>query len=117
MNITDKPNLEQAIELCKIIHIALGGKYFPALTGGQLYKEGDRKDIDIVVYRHRQDTKDFEMTDIFETLEVIGFENLECYGFVSKGKWKGLNVDLFNPEEIPILVATVSISPQFSSSL
>ena len=92
-------NQQKGIELCQKIHKKLlGYGYFPALTGGLLYKEGERKDIDIVIYRHRQDVAAFEMRDIEDHLIDIGFYGFNYFGFVTKAKWKGLDVDLFNPE-------------------
>lgn len=90
---------QKGIELCQILHkkLSLYG-YFPALTGGLLYKEGDRKDIDIVIYRHRQNISDFEMHDIETALVDIGFAEIQYFGFVTKAKWQGISVDLFNPE-------------------
>lgn len=87
------------IELCRILHENLKPEgFFPALTGGLLYKDGERKDIDIVIYRHRQDRCKFEMQEIEKQLEKCGLYEFEFYGFVTKAKWRGIVVDLFNPE-------------------
>ena len=92
-------NQQKGIELCQILHKKLlGCGFFPALTGGLLYKEGNRKDIDIVIYRHRQNVGEFEMRDIENHLIDIGFYDFRYFGFVTKVKWKGIHVDLFNPE-------------------
>ena len=91
----------QGMALCKILYETLKGLgIFPALTGGLLYKEGFRKDIDIVLYRHRQDVQSFETNqdDIKQALLKSGVEITGFYGFVTKAKWKGIVVDLFNPE-------------------
>lgn len=91
--------LEDGVDICRCMYLALNGHgYFPALTGGLLYKDGVRKDCDIVVYRHRQDIKHFEMVDIGPLLRSIGFSDFKYYGFVTKAKFKGFDVDLFNPE-------------------
>ena len=67
-----KVSLCEAIELCNKLYLQLERfGYFPALTGGQLYKTGGRKDIDIVIYRHRQKVANFEMKDIKSNLEEI----------------------------------------------
>ena len=89
------------IALCKILYENLKGLgIFPALTGGLLYKEGMRKDIDIVLFRHRQDVKSFETNqyDIKSALSKSGVEITGFYGFVTKALWNGIVVDLFNPE-------------------
>jgi hypothetical protein len=94
-----KATLEKGIELCEAIYLELGNLgYFPALTGGSLYKEGKRKDIDIVIYRHRQKVDKFEMRDIKLNLENIGLTEFQFYSFVTKAKWQGFCVDLLNPE-------------------
>lgn len=92
-----KANQHDGILLCKLINEKLTGVY-PALTGGLLYKDGDRKDIDIVLYRHRQDLDCFEVTDFEKELNGIGVKIMEHYGFVTKCEWLGYVVDLFNPE-------------------
>lgn len=92
-------NQENGIKLCQKMYDKLSAYgYFPALTGGLLYKEGNRKDIDIVVFRHRQEVHSFEMLDIEHHLIDIGFYDFKYFGFVTKAKWRGFVVDLFNPE-------------------
>ena len=92
-------NQQKAIELCIELYEHLSPKgFFPALTGGQLYKDGNRKDIDIVIYRHRQMEHGFEIKDIEPFLIETGLYEFKHFGFVTKAKWKGLSVDLFNPE-------------------
>tara|TARA_R110000822_G_scaffold147071_3_gene286125 strand:+ start:1080 stop:1451 length:372 start_codon:yes stop_codon:yes gene_type:complete len=90
---------QDGIWLCEGLHeiLHLSG-YYPALTGGLLYKEGNRKDIDIVIFRHRQNVEQFEMQDIERFLVRAGLSELKYYGFVTKAKWNGFTVDLFNPE-------------------
>lgn len=90
---------QDGITLCEILHKKLSPKgFFPALTGGLLYKCGNRKDIDIVIYRHRQQVTHFETTDLIDSLIEVGVEITASYGFVTKAKWNGLTVDIFNPE-------------------
>lgn len=51
----------EAIELCRLLYpLMIPYGFFPALTGGALYKSGDRKDVDIILYRHRQMEPDLE---------------------------------------------------------
>lgn len=96
--------IQDGIALCQELHDTLKPVgLFPALTGGLLYKAGERKDIDIVIYRHRQHYDIMpEMThQIFvDALKKAGVETLTCYGFVTKAKWNGFDVDIFNPESI-----------------
>lgn len=91
-------DLNQAVEICKTIHTALGGAYFPALTGGTLYKEGTRKDIDIVIYRHRE-LDCVDMQYVAAQLIAVGFTDFTFYGWCTKCKYKGISIDLFNPED------------------
>lgn len=88
-----------AVYLCKALYNRLSPiGFYPALTGGTLYKkEPKRKDIDIVIYRKRQNPQ-FEMKDLEEHLIDLGFCDFQYYGFVTKCKWLDINVDLFNPE-------------------
>ena len=72
--------------------------YYPALTGGLLYKEGDRKDIDIIIYRNRQKVQSFETVDIADLLAEVNLNITASFGFVTKAEWFGNVVDIFNPE-------------------
>lgn len=90
---------DDGINLCRVMYEKMCKHgYFPALTGGLLYKDGSRKDIDIVIFRHRQKHESFEMSEIGPLLEECGLTDIEYFGFVTKAKWKGVVVDLFNPE-------------------
>ena len=92
-------SLDDGLKVCRELWSALVPKgYFPALTGGLVYKDGLRKDIDIVIYRHRQAHSSFEISDIEKELESLGFKNIVHYGFVTKAEYDGFTVDLFNPE-------------------
>jgi hypothetical protein len=94
-----KCTISDGINLCKLMQKELDEiGLFPALTGGLIYKDGQRKDIDIVIYRHRQKLRFFETIDIKKQLESIGIEITGFYGFVTKAKWNGFIVDIFNPE-------------------
>ena len=92
-------NVTQALNLCKALHARLEPHgYYPALTGGHLYKGGSRKDIDIVIYRNRQAHSAFEMRDVEEHLGAAGLTGFSYYGFVTKCMYGPLVVDLLNPE-------------------
>ena len=90
-------NLNDAVKLCKALYVELSPHYYPALTGGSLYKNGDRKDIDIIIYRNRE-TLPFEIYEIQNNLEDAGLYNFIHHGFVTKCEFDGLSVDLMNPE-------------------
>ena len=99
-------SLNDGLELCAILREILSPLHlYPALTGGLLYKRGRRKDIDIVIYRNRQEVDGFEIDSLHEILSESAINITGFHGFVTKAKWKGFTVDLFNPEtntsEIP----------------
>lgn len=71
-----------------------------ALTGGCLYKQGLRDDLDLLFYRIRQ-TKELNEDAVLGVLTAIGFEIKDHYGWVYKAKYAGKSVDLFFPENYP----------------
>jgi hypothetical protein len=90
---------DDAIRLCVAIE-SIAPKFgcHVALTGGLLYKQGKRKDCDILFYRIRQ----FEVIDkegLFAALLEIGFEEQSGFGWCHKAKYCGRHVDCFFPEE------------------
>lgn len=94
-----KPTQKDGVELCRKLYPLLKEVgIFPAITGGLLYKDGERKDIDILLYRHRQERCDFEVIDLAPLLSIAGVIVKESFGFVTKAEWKGFEVDIFNPE-------------------
>ena len=96
-----KTTIQDGIDLCRLIFDnARSAGYFPALTGGLLYKDGERKDIDIVLYRHRQKLSSFTNQDFIPSLLSLGVTIISTHGFVTKCEWKGFSIDIFNPESI-----------------
>lgn len=92
-------NQRTGIDICKALYEKmLPHGLFPALTGGLLYKYGDRKDCDIVIFRHRQNVQPFETKEINHILEECGFTEIRHYGFVTKAKMGIFDIDIFNPE-------------------
>ena len=90
---------EQALDLCR--HIERIAPIYGAhigLTGGLLYKEGPRKDCDILVYRIRQ-VPEIDTDGFFEALQEIGIEKTGGFGWCHKAVWDGLPMDFFFPEE------------------
>lgn len=88
-----------AQHLCRCIHIALAPlPFFVGLTGGCLYKVGHRKDIDILIYRNRQEEGDFD--EMLEHLVQVldEFTIVEKHGFVTKAKYCDWDVDILFPE-------------------
>jgi len=89
----------ESIELCKLIEqVCPNYGCHVALTGGLLYKEGERKDCDLLFYRIRQ-VEQIDYEGLWETLAEIGFNKVSGFGWCYKAIYKGKNVDCFFPEE------------------
>lgn len=91
---------EMATLICTILYEVLAPvKVYPALTGGCLYKDGPRKDMDIVLYRDRSVKYDpLMMNKVAIVLQPLGFSHFEFFGWCTKCKYKGYSIDLFDPE-------------------
>lgn len=96
----NRPEMQAAIDLCTDLYKNLSPLgIFPALTGGTLYKDGPRKDIDIVLYRKDCGDK-LELKDVYDELVRSGLFIVSNYGRVAKG-WSlryGTDVDIIFPE-------------------
>lgn len=95
---------EQALDLCTLIHNLPSQKFgcHVALTGGLLYKDGPRKDCDLVIYQ-RGDTKgvrpELDWQGLWAALAEIGlYMNKDC-GYVKKCTYQGLPVDILDPTQ------------------
>jgi hypothetical protein len=71
-----------------------------ALTGGTLYKDGPRKDCDILFYCIRQ-LDGIDEDGLLKKLEGIGFEIGKKHGWVRKAKFEGKPIDMFFPDANP----------------
>lgn len=90
---------QQAIELCrKIEAIAPSFGCHVALTGGLLYKDGSRKDCDLLFYRIRQVPK-INTIGLLVELSKKGVTVVSGFGWIRKAVYDGRSVDLFFPEE------------------
>lgn len=78
-----------------------------ALTGGSLYKDGERKDCDILFYRIRQATH-IDIDGLKSALASMGVELGEVHGWVHKATFLGQGVDMFFPEDYPEVCQTYS---------
>ncbi len=93
-----------ALELCKKIEMVCPDfGCHVALTGGLLYKEGERKDCDVLFYRIRQrEYIDYE--GLFKELESIGIRQTSGFGWCWKAEYvkgnESFDMDLFFPEEV-----------------
>lgn len=74
-----------------------------AMTGGVLYKQGPRKDLDLVFYRIRQ-VPEIQVAELLASLQtrlgvvVVTAGASENAPFVIKLTWRGLRVDCMFPE-------------------
>lgn len=100
--------LSDSVELAKLLEpVALTHGYHIGIGGGTVNKEGERKDIDVIVYR-RRDRRFAEncspLTTMFKAFENFGVaflsdlsdDNLERW--CTKANWHGIPVDFLFPE-------------------
>ena len=91
--------INDAVELCKLIErICPKFGCHVALTGGTLYKEGERKDLDLVFYRIRQEPK-IDIDGLWQALALIDVIRHKGGGWIHKATYFGKNIDMFFPEE------------------
>jgi hypothetical protein len=89
---------QMAVELCrKIEQIAPQYDAHVALTGGCLYKDGPRKDADILFYRIRQ-SPTIDRAGLLKALRDIGIEITKEHGWMCKATFWGKTLDIFFPE-------------------
>jgi hypothetical protein len=90
---------QEAIVLCTQIEaICPAFGCHVALTGGLLYKEGPRKDCDLLFYRIRQ-VEAIDDAGLFDALAAIGVEKIGGFGWCHKALFGGKKIDCFFPEE------------------
>lgn len=90
----------EAIALCrKIEDLCPAFGCHVALTGGVLYKVGERKDLDILFYRIRQ-VDEIDVDGLFGALTKLGIERLNKGSFCAKATYRGRKIDCFFPEEL-----------------
>lgn len=90
-----------AIQMCRMLEtIAPNFGAHVALTGGCLYKDGARKDADILFYRIRQ-REHIDTVGLLAALRVIGLSIESDHGWCVKAGWNGYGLDLFFPERNP----------------
>lgn len=89
---------QQAIALCKSIE-AICPEYgcHVAMTGGCLYKESPRKDLDLIFYRIRH-VPEIDVWKLLEALKNMGFSKFSGGGWRYVANCEGNTVDLLFPE-------------------
>lgn len=98
--IKEKWNTEQAMDLCSKLEVIapdFGGHV--ALTGGTLYKRGERKDVDILIYRIRQVPEINKQGLLNAFTQFEGVKILSDHGWCVKAELNGKDIDFFFPEE------------------
>ena len=90
---------QEAVRLCRMIEM-ICPKFgcHVALTGGTLYRVGERKDVDILFYRIRQ-VEVIDMEGLFDALKLLGLEHVSGFGWCYKWTYAGKKIDMFFPEE------------------
>jgi hypothetical protein len=89
----------EALQACVLIESVaptFGGHV--ALTGGLLYKAGERKDCDVLIYRIRQRQEPVDFSGLFAALAPLGFTFVQDFGWCKKLKWNDKPLDLFDPD-------------------
>lgn len=90
--------LDLAVALCKALEeIAPKFGAHVALTGGTLYKEGPRKDVDILFYRIRQ-VPVIDVAGLMEAIKAVGVRPAADHGWCYKATFNGMPIDFFFPE-------------------
>lgn len=90
---------DKALDLCRIVErIAPKFGAHVALTGGLLYKDGPRKDCDILFYRIRQ-VEEIDIDGLFAALAETAIVRTGGFGWCIKADWGGMPIDCFFPEE------------------
>lgn len=64
-----------------------------ALTGGVLYRDGPRKDCDIVLYRHGGRAEPIDREGLLNLFKLAGMVSVRTNGRVWKMLWDGRQVD------------------------
>lgn len=92
--------LEEAVALCVLIE-GICPKFgcHIGLTGGTLYKPGERKDCDIIFYRIRQ-VERIDLEGLWKALDEVGIQEVSGFGWCHKATYQGKSIDIFFPEEV-----------------
>jgi hypothetical protein len=95
-----KWTLEEAVEVCRAVEaVCPPFGCHVALTGGTLYKDGKRKDLDLLFYRIRQ-APEIDLDGLWNVLEnTVGIKLSRGFGWCFKAELNGKPIDCFFPEE------------------
>lgn len=88
---------EEAILLCTLLEqVAPSYGCHVGLTGGLLYKSGERKDLDVLLYRIRDTPVDWK--GLYVKFHDFGIEIESDFGFCTKANLNGKRIDFLRPE-------------------
>lgn len=89
--------LDDALHICTALEmVAPRFNAHVALTGGVLYKDGERKDIDIMFYRVRQ-KKQVDEPGLLDAIDKMGFKLGKRKGWVQKASYQDYSIDFLFP--------------------
>lgn len=102
------PNIQDAAELCALLEaVATPLGFHVGVGGGCVNKTGERKDIDILVYRRRDDIKAgtiFDHKKLHEAFKSVGIgfysNDARSDRWCSKATWRCFAVDILYPEAL-----------------
>jgi hypothetical protein len=95
--------LVDAIDLCRRIEaVAPAFGCHVGMTGGVLYKEGPREDLDLVFYRIRQESS-IDVQGLFAALAILGIQRVTnsddwSERWCIKARFEGRDIDCLFPE-------------------
>jgi hypothetical protein len=90
--------LADAADLCRRVEaVCPAFGCHVALTGGVLYKDGGRKDLDLLFYRVRQ-ASTIDRKGLFSALKAFGLIKQSGWGWCYKATYMGKRVDMFFPD-------------------
>lgn len=99
------PTLDHALHLAPHLEeIAVEHGFHIGLTGGLLYKHGERKDVDFVLYEDAVDrlkTKGEGRKPFIEALKREGYEVFKEYRFTTRMKRNGVIYDFIFTRQLP----------------
>lgn len=92
-------SLKEAVALCRLLEsFAPNYGAHVALTGGCLYRDGLRKDVDILVYRIRQ-VEHIDWTGFFAECAKHNIHKIQDYGWCKKAVVNSKNIDFFDADD------------------
>lgn len=105
-------NFELVVKLCRSLYTRLGDSAYPALTGGILYKNGNRKDIDIAIFPKLQEETPDELF-IINSLKSIFNSPIIVDNFVLTPKYNKKHINFCMKAELSSLDKNIPVDLLF----